>query len=95
MQEIVGNLWNYHKKGFWIVVPTNGIVKEDGEAVMGRGLALQAKVKFPEMPSELGMSLKECGNEICLFYKYHIITFPVKHNWWEKSNSSRSDRSSD
>ena len=86
MQEINGNLWDFHKKGFWIVIPTNGFVKTNCEAVMGRGLALQAKQKFPEISSELGISLKECGNKIAIFYKYYLLTFPVKHNWWEKAD---------
>jgi hypothetical protein len=86
MLEIKENIWTFHKKGNWIVIPTNGAVKKNREAVMGAGLALQAKQRFPRMPSELGMSLKECGNKIVTFHIYHLLTFPVKYNWWERAD---------
>lgn len=86
LQEIKCDIWKKHEEGFYIVIPTNGFVKNNGKAVMGRGLALQAQIKFPEMSSELGTALKEQGNEICLFYKYRLITLPVKRNWWERAD---------
>ena len=86
MKEIKGNIWDYHKKGFWIIVPTNGVVKTNGEAVMGRGLALQAKQRFPDLPTELGERIKEYGNVVFTFYNYHVITFPVKQGWWTRAS---------
>jgi hypothetical protein len=86
MKEIKTNIWNFHRAGFWIVIPTNGFVKNDGECVMGRGLAKQAAIKFPSLPKELGDRLKEYGNVIFTFHKYRIITFPVKHQWMEMAN---------
>ena len=85
IKEIKGDLWEYYKQGFWIVIPTNGFVKNNGEAVMGRGLALQAKRRFPDLPAELGKRIKEYGNVVFTFYNYHVITFPVKHLWWNKA----------
>jgi len=43
MKEVIGNIWNYYNKGNWIVITTNGTIKKNGEAVMGRGVALEAK----------------------------------------------------
>ena len=43
MKVIKGNIWEYWKKGFNIVIPTNGYIKRDGSCVMGKGLAFQAK----------------------------------------------------
>ena len=40
MKEVKGDIWNFYNKGYWIVIPTNGTVKRNGEAVMGRGVAL-------------------------------------------------------
>lgn len=38
MREINGsNIWDFYNKGFWIAITTNGTVKKNGEAVMGRG----------------------------------------------------------
>jgi len=94
MQEIKDDIWNYHKKGFMIVIPTNGFVKNNDEAVMGRGLALQASTKFPELPKLLGQRIKEYGNVVFTFSgnnftkepNLRLITFPVKHKWWERAN---------
>lgn len=75
-----------HKKGYWIVIPTNGFVNKKGECTMGAGLALQAKQKWEDLPKELGDRIKEYGNVVFTFHKYGIITFPVKHNWWEDAD---------
>jgi hypothetical protein len=81
------NLWFFfYFNSSWIVIPTNGFVKKNGECVMGKGIALQAKEKFPDLPKELGDRIKEFGNRVFTFWKYHIITFPVKHNWWERAD---------
>ena len=86
MKEIKGNIWDYYDKGNWIVITTNGTVKVNGEAVMGRGVALQAKQKFPSLPGELGKTLKMAGNQLHTFPHYRIITYPVKHRWEEKAS---------
>ncbi len=87
MKEITGNIWNFHGKGNWIVITTNGNVKTNGEAVMGKGIALQAKQRYPELPTELGLLLREESPFwVFPFSKYKLFTFPTKHNWWEKSD---------
>lgn len=45
-----------------ICVPTNGIVKKDGTAVMGAGLAKKFALRWPEIPAILGEQLKIGGN---------------------------------
>lgn len=92
MQEITGNIWEKYEKGLhyndgtYIVIPTNGFVRKNGTCVMGRGLALQAAKKFPELGKQLGDRIKEYGNVIFTFCNINIITFPVKHNWWENAD---------
>ncbi len=95
MKEITGDIWDFHEKGCWIVITTNGNVKANGEAVMGKGIALQAKTRFPALPLDLGRRIKGCamsygewseGNNLKVFHQYRIITFPTKHNWWEKAD---------
>lgn len=86
MKEITGDIWDYHKQGHWIVITTNGYVKEDGSAMMDRGVALQAKQRFPALPIELGEMLNAYRLQVTWFPKYKIITFPVKHSWWESAN---------
>jgi hypothetical protein len=86
VKEIKDDIWNYHAKGTWICVTTNGFVKKNGEAVMGRGIALQAKIRFPDLPMELGRLIKSEGNRVLYFTKYRLITLPVKHNWFENAD---------
>lgn len=95
MKEVRGNIWDFYNKGHWIVITTNGTVKATGEAIMGKGVALQAKRRFPRLPKELGARLKGCampygkfsrGNDMKIFYQYNIITFPVKHQWFQEAD---------
>lgn len=80
MKEVKGNIWNFWEKGHWIVIPTNGTVKSNGEAVMGRGLALQLTQRIPGIQKELGDQLHRIGNRPVFFMTHHVITLPVKHN---------------
>lgn len=87
MIEIKGNIWDYHRDGAWIVVPTNGFVKNNGHAVMGRGLAQQCAKKFIRMSASLGTCIHLWGNHVYEFPEpTRVFTFPVKHNWWEKAD---------
>lgn len=87
MKEETGSIWDYHKQGHWIIITTNGNVKTNGEAVMGKGIALQAKQRFPDLPKRLGKFLSEFNNTVHSFgIDYRIISFPTKHNWQEKSD---------
>ena len=85
MEEVVGNIWDYYDQGKWIVITTNGFVKSNGKAVMGRGIALEAATRFPTTPYILGKYIKELGN-IPIRLNDRMVSFPVKHNWWEKAN---------
>lgn len=85
MKIIKDDIWKYRSTGY-IVVPTNGVVNRYGEAVMGRGLALQTKQKYPEFPRLLARHIFTVGNVPGLFHKYSIITFPVKHHWQDKAS---------
>lgn len=93
MKEIKGNIWDYHKKGHWIVITTNGTVKANGEAVMGRGVAAQAKARFPKLPYILGDVIREVGNVLHHWGQEGLIFFPVKYNYWEKANISLIEQS--
>ena len=86
MLEITGNIWDLHEKGEWIGIPTNGNINKDGLAVMGRGVALQAAQRFPNLREDFGGALHSNGNVPNIFIDYRIITLPVKYNWWEKAD---------
>ncbi len=80
------DIWIFHKK-YPICITTNGYVKNNtGECVMGRGIALEAKIKFPKLSKELGFQITKYGNNVFYFKDYDLFSFPVKHNWWEKAD---------
>lgn len=86
MLEVSGDLWEFHEAGETIVITTNGVVKKNGECVMSRGIALEAKARFPTLPFELGKKLYESGNHCQYFSEYRLFTLPTKHHWYEKSD---------
>ena len=86
MKEIFGDL--FEQKADAICITTNGNVKKNGEAVMGRGCALEANRRW-NCAKNLGKSIKKYGNVvnfILYVVPYEVLSFPVKHNWWEKAD---------
>lgn len=59
VKQYTGDIWDMHGVGWHIVIPTNLYVKDNGEAVMGRGLALQATQRWPNLKVWYGYHLKE------------------------------------
>jgi hypothetical protein len=70
----------------FIVVPTNGIVKSNGKAVMGAGFAKRAAEEVPFLEEWLGENIKEYGNEVFINMDHEVITFPTKDHWSDLSN---------
>lgn len=90
MIEVTGDLWIFPAD--LRVITTNGFVKKNGEAVMGRGCAKEAALKWPDLPLKLGYSITQSGNHV--FYLIEeLCSFPVKHNWWEKADKELIERS--
>ena len=86
MIEVRGNLWTYPNADVRVIT-TNGTVKKDGTCVMGRGCALEAKQRYPEMPLKLGRKIREQGNRVFLLLDDPVIlSFPVKHHWFERAD---------
>ena len=86
MMEITGDIWKYHDAGFPIVITTNGFINKRAECVMGRGVALDMKQRYPEFPGKLATHIRMNGNRVGFFKPYNVFTFPTKHNWYEKSD---------
>lgn len=85
MIEIKGNLWEHVNQESVICITTNGTVKNTGECVMGRGCALEAKIRYPNIARRIGDHIRAHGNTP-FWVTSDLITFPVKHNWWEKAD---------
>lgn len=85
MKQVTGNLWTLPADARCIT--TNGAVTKNGLAVMGRGVAAQAKSRWPGLPGILGESIQERGNHVADLWKPTgkpvLVSFPVKHHWRE------------
>lgn len=88
MKERIGDIWKTDCD--IICVTTNGVVKSNGELVMGKGVALQAKKRYLELPYQLGNLVSLYGNKpYYITYiddDYDIISLPTKHHWIDNSN---------
>ena len=83
MLEATGNLWNF--EGVHCIT-TNGFVKNDGTAVMGRGCAKEARDKYPYLSTTLGTRLTNGGNHVYYFEAENLMIFPVKEFWWQSAS---------
>lgn len=86
MLEINADLWSVPADA--VVITTNGTIKKNGEAVMGRGCAKEAAQLYPDLPRLLGNRISECGNYVHLFSMddRNLVSMPVKHGWREPAS---------
>ena len=82
------------------VVTTNGIVKKDGDAVMGAGIAKYARDEYPGIAAALGSMIRKHGNQAYFMGSWHdrhragkglspgvfVATMPTKHDWRDPSD---------
>lgn len=74
-----------------VCVTTNGIIKKDGRAVMGAGIAKTADTRF-DLGGILANHLRTYGNTVgnlgsftWKHSKFHICSFPTKEHWRDAS----------
>ena len=99
MIEVVGNLWTYPADVR--VITTNGTVKRNGECVMGRGCALEAKQHCSSwnLPKHLGDLITTKGNHVHFLYSegqqdmIDVYSFPVKYEWMQRADPKLIERS--
>lgn len=94
MIETQGSIWS-HFPCQAAVIPTNGETNAKGEAIMGKGVALQAAKLYTDLPLRLGAVLKATGNICYVFFMPDgaLITFPTKGDWKRPSTLSRIEKS--
>lgn len=71
-----------------VCVTTNGVVKRDGSAVMGAGIAREADQRY-HLARTLGGLLASSGNhcfDLGIRDNRHVISFPTKHDWRDDSD---------
>ena len=87
MIEYTGDIWEYPSD--WLCVTTNGNIRNDGAAVMGRGIALEAKRRYPKLPHILAERIMEGGNRVYPLGSFGgklIFSLPTKNDWHDRSS---------
>lgn len=82
-------------------ITTNGSIRNDGMAVMGRGCAFEATERFPTVQRNLGQLISQNGNHVQKIFRtgtssgrfWHLVSFPVKHRWDQKADLELIERS--
>lgn len=101
MKHLRGDIWELAeeeaKTGFVAVcVTTNGRLRGDGRAVMGRGIAQEAKARFPGVDIVVGENIVNHGNRVARLGRnprYDLVMFPTKHDWRDKADPALITRS--
>lgn len=91
MKLIRGNIWEANNSH--ICITTNNVVNSVGSAVWGKGIAKQAKDRWPNLPRKHAVFLKNYGHifgrlfdEQFKNHKVSIYTFPTKYHWKDPSD---------
>lgn len=82
-----------------VCITTNGMIKRNGTAVMGAGIAKEANERF-HLGYELANHLKNNGNTPFIFStpgknNSHLISFPTKYDWRNQSDLNLIRRSAE
>lgn len=93
MIEFFGDMWSMPADLH--VITTNGNINRQGRAVMGRGVAAQAKSMFVGVDRRLAELLQASGNHVHYLglwltrdatTGYRLLSFPVKRCWYEDAD---------
>jgi hypothetical protein len=76
------NIWDFYPEDT-IVITTNMMLNKNGHCVMGKGLALEMKTRYPEFPGLLA----PYRFDVQYWFRFNVITFPTKVDWKEKSDT--------
>ena len=83
MFETVGDLWEHAERCDVIVITTNGSLTRDGRAVIGRGVAKQAVLRYPGLAEKMGRLLADGGNHV-FDLGCGVVSFPVEETAWSQ-----------
>lgn len=90
MKEIACEVWDI-ARDCALCITTNGYVTKDGKGVMGAGIALEAKDRYPGIESLLARKIIKNGNKVDLLYmdikkNLDLLIFPVKHQFYQDAD---------
>jgi len=89
-QAVIRKLWTEHDI---LIFTSNGVVKRNGELVMGKGIAKVVRDFYPESAKVFGALVREHGNKPYLVRvrkregaPFYLMSFPTKHHFRKKSD---------
>lgn len=90
MQLVQSNIWDYANNLNFICITTNSILNKEGELVMGKGNAKQAKNFAPNLPKDFGDQIKAMGLNgkfygLLVSQDKKFIAFQTKLHWLDNS----------
>lgn len=90
MKEVKGDIFDLMEGDFdAFCVTTNGIIKGDGRAVMGAGIAKECRERFKDIDIRLANGIRNNGNVVQTLGTYShgtVIAFPTKNHWRDSSS---------
>ena len=78
MRHATGNLWDWHDRGAYVVIPTNIGWRRDGSNPMGKGIAKQAAEKFSHLPVFYGQWCQSNKDGFAVRSDMRLVLFPTK-----------------
>lgn len=81
-----GDMWTAWPKTDHFLITTNAYLKRNGALVMGRGIARQARDRFPGIDLKIGGRIAETGSRYGLILGRKLGLFQVKHHFKEKAD---------
>ena len=84
---VKGNVFEYPNLDY-VCITTNSILNTKGELVMGAGIALEAKKRFPQLPKIYGNKIDKLGlfgKDYYLLQHINLIAFQTKRHYEDKS----------
>ncbi len=83
MIEECGDLWTLPAD--YRCITANGALRKNGNAVMGKGVALEARNRGHDLEAILGSLISKYGNHV-FHLGYRMISFPTKYHWKQDSD---------
>jgi hypothetical protein len=87
LKEVFGDLWTIEADARCIT--TNAMTNSMGSAIMGKGIALAANNRYPDIAYKLGLALKMHGPQVEVVRidetGAYLVVFPTKIDWKDPS----------
>jgi O-acetyl-ADP-ribose deacetylase (regulator of RNase III) len=96
MIEQKGDVLNPPSDANAICFTNNGVISTNNELVMGGGIALQFKRRWPELPKKFGQQIMRRGNiphAIVTNDGVTVVNYPTKYHWRNPSSLSLIEQS--